>query len=334
MAIVAVTDQSLQEAADIIKKGGIVAIPTETVYGLGCNALDTVAVQSVFTAKGRPAINPLIIHVSAIADAHKIAHLSPLAQEIATHFWPGPLTMVLPRRENSGISDLCTAGLDTIAIRFPEHDVARKIIQMAGVPVAAPSANASGSISPTSPRHVHDSLGDKVNMILAGGACKAGLESTVVDATTDVPVILRYGVVTKESIQGALGVDVRDGVANDQNADIKSPGQLLKHYAPTIPLRMNAIDVDADEALLAFGGTKFMGIKTGGAVSAFPEDQIKNLSESADLEEAAKNLFSYMRDLDSDKFKGIAVMNIPNEGVGMAINDRLFRASKGSKLRS
>ncbi len=326
MAIVSVRDQTLKQAAQIIKEGGLVAMPTETVYGLACNALNEAAVQNVFLVKGRPAINPVIIHVSALVDVHKIAHVTPLAQKIAAHFWPGALTMVLPRRDNSGLSALCTAGLETVAVRFPSNTIARKLIQMSGVPLAAPSANISGTISPTSPRHVFDSLGDKVDMILAGGACETGLESTVVDVTGDIPIILRYGVVTQEHLEHVLGGEVQDGVA--QTTHITSPGQLLKHYAPTIPLRRNAVDVAPDEALLAFGSIKFMGIITGGAVSDLPADQIRNLSESGDLEEAAKNLFSYMRDLDTSKFKSIAVMNIPNEGVGVALNDRLLRASQ------
>lgn len=326
MTIVGVTDQSIKKAADTIRNGGLVAIPTETVYGLGCNALDTNAVQKVFNAKGRPAINPLIVHVAAIAQAQSISDFTPLAQKIASYFWPGPVTLIVPKRDGAGVSNLCTAGLDTIAVRFPEHDVARKIIQLAGVPIAAPSANASGTMSPTSPRHVYDSLGDKVDMILAGGACKTGLESTVVDATGDIPVILRYGIITKEDLEQVLGVEVHDGVAAPSH--VTSPGQLLKHYAPNIPLRMNAVDIEKDEALLAFGGIKFMGIKTGGSAADLPQDQIRNLSESTDLEEAAKNLFSYMHDLDNSKFKGIAVMNIPSHGVGLAINDRLWRASK------
>ncbi len=330
MGIVAVTDQSLKKASRIIQDGGLVAFPTETVYGLGCNALDKAAVEKVFRTKGRPPINPLIVHVAFIADAQKIAKMTPLAEQIAFHFWPGPLTMILPQRENSEVSELCTAGLNTIAVRFPEHEIARKLVQMAGVPIAAPSANISGAISPTSPRHVFESLGESVDMILAGGASRMGIESTIVDVTTDIPVILRYGSITKEVLEDVLKCNVQDGVAGEDNVHslIQSPGQLLKHYAPQIPLRMDAVDVHSDEALLAFGNTKFMSIKTGGNLSSFSDDQIRNLSESTDLEEAAKNLFSYMRDLDNPKFKSIAVMNIPNEGVGVAINDRLWRASQ------
>ncbi|MGB1077372.1 MAG: L-threonylcarbamoyladenylate synthase [Bdellovibrionales bacterium] len=326
MGIVAVTDKSLKQASDIIKGGGLVAIPTETVYGLACNAFDEDAVKKVFEAKGRPAVNPLIVHISAVSDINKFSYLTPVAHKISKFFWPGPVTVILPLRDDSPIAPSCTAGLDTVAVRFPSHETARQLIQMAGVPIAAPSANASGYMSPTSPRHVYDSLGDKVDMILAGGACKAGLESTVIDATSDIPVILRYGVVTKEDIEQALKCNVLDGVS--ETTTIKSPGQLLKHYSPNIPIRMDAIDIEEGEALLAFGGTKFMGIRTGGAASDLPENQIRNLSESGDLEEAAKNLFTYMHDLDKPEFKGIAVMNIPNQGIGLAINDRLYRASK------
>jgi len=326
VSIVAISDETLRQATKIIQEGGLVAIPTETVYGLGCNALNENAVQKVFLAKGRPAINPLIVHVASIAEAQKLAVMNETAEKIASLFWPGPLTLILPQKEGNGISPLCTAGLKTIAIRFPEHEVARKLIQMSGVPIAAPSANASGEVSPTSPRHVYDSLGDKVDMILAGGTCRAGLESTVIDVTGDTPVVLRYGVITKEDISKIVGLDVLDGVG--QETHVSSPGQLLKHYAPTLPIRLNAIDVEEGEALLAFGGIKFMGIRSGGGVSSLPDDQMKNLSETADLEEAAHNLFAYMRDLDNPKFKAIAVMNIPNEGVGQAINDRLTRAAQ------
>ncbi len=325
MSIVAVTPQSIKKASEAIQQGKLVAIPTETVYGLACNALDENAVARVFEAKGRPAINPLIVHVSSVAHAQSLGYFNETANELIKHFWPGPLTVIVPKHEGSKLPDMCTAGLPTVAIRFPENEVARKIIQGAGVPVAAPSANKSGSISPTSPRHVYDSLGSAVDMILAGGSCKQGLESTVIDMTSDTPVILRYGVLTKQVIEEALEVEVVDGV--NQQSTVTSPGQLLKHYAPTIPIRLNAVDVEEGEALLAFGGIKFMGIKSGGAAAELPEDQIRNLSETADLNEAARNLFSHMRDLDNPKFKGIAVMNIPSEGVGVAINDRLARAA-------
>lgn len=326
--IISVNLQSLEQAADILKSGGLVGMPTETVYGLAANAFDGKAVARIFEAKGRPSFNPLITHVNDVDAVLDLAEMNDHARILADAFWPGPLTMILPRKEGSGLSDLVTAGLDTVAVRVPAQKTARALIKACGFPLAAPSANKSGSLSPTAPAHVVQSLGDGVDLVLADGSCSVGLESTVVDCSGDVPVILRPGGITAEDVSRALGFSVEYDLG-EKGDDVKSPGQLLKHYAPNIPVRLNAVDVEEGEALLAFGSVKFMGVKNGGAAADLPADHIRNLSKEGDLYEAAANLFAYMRDLDKAEFKRIAVMNIPESGIGVAINDRLRRAAKG-----
>ncbi len=321
------TDETITQAAELIRDGHLVAFPTETVYGLGANALDSNACAKIFTAKGRPQFNPLITHVTNTAEAQKYGTMNDTALTLAKHFWPGPLTMILPRTPDSALSDLTAAGLPTSAIRVPSSPIAQKLIKAAGVPIAAPSANKSGSLSPTTPAHVADSLGDAVDMILAGGACEVGLESTVIDLSTNTPLILRPGSITAQDIKTACGLDIAYHLSTESTP--KSPGQLLKHYAPNIPVRLNAIDIENGEALLAFGSTKFMALKSGGAASTLPDSQIRNLSKDGDLNEAATNLFRMLRELDSSAHKAIAVMNIPETGLGIAINDRLKRAAEG-----
>lgn len=325
--ILAANDLSIQEAANHLKSGGLVAFPTETVYGLGANALSGSAVAKIFEAKGRPTFNPLISHVLSAEEAEEYGVMGEEARKLAHNFWPGALTMILPKRAACDISDLVTAGLDTVAIRVPAHKVARQLIKACGFPLAAPSANTSGQVSPTAPAHVAQSLGDKIEMILAAGNCAVGLESTVVDLSGEVPVILRPGSITAEEISNVLGFEVEiDDGAHDKP---KSPGQLLRHYAPTIPLRLNAVDVKKGEALLAFGSIKFMGVEGGGAAKDMAAESCMNLSEEGDLYEAASHLFAMLRALDTPSHKGIAVMNIPDKGVGAAINDRLRRAARG-----
>jgi len=315
--IVTPTPDSIAEAARILRGGGLIGLPTETVYGLGADATNGKAVAGIFAAKGRPSFNPLIIHVASVDDAEKIAIFNDDARLLATALWPGPLTMILPKAPDCPVSDLATAGLNTVAIRMPGLAIARDIIAQAGVPVAAPSANASGTLSPTNAQHVADSLGDKVELIIAAGASAVGLESTVLDLTGDMPVILRPGAVTPDDIARILGTAP---AIDDGNHDApKSPGQLLKHYAPRTRVRLNANDVQDGEALLAFGPTLL-----GRNLSP---QQKKNLSEGSDLNEAASNLFGYLHSLDKGGFKSIAVMPIPNEGLGIAINDRLMRAA-------
>ncbi len=323
--IISANDRSIRDAAEILRSGGLVAFPTETVYGLGGNALDGKAVAKIFEAKGRPQFNPLIVHLPDAASAAALVEMNELAHQAANRFWPGPLTMILPRRDDCPVSELASAGLPTLAVRIPRHPVARKLLTEAGIPVAAPSANSSGSISPTAPQHVAASLGDSVDMILAAGLCDVGLESTVLDLSGDEPLILRPGAITAEDLEPVLGRPVLyDFGEHDQP---KSPGQLLRHYAPSIPVRLNAVDLEPGEALLAFGSIKFMGIKSGGAAKDLPGNKIRSLSESGDLHEAAANLFAMLHALDQPENKGIAVMNIPDQGLGIAINDRLKRAA-------
>lgn len=325
--ILAVNDDTIQSAANLLKAGGLVAFPTETVYGLGANALSGSAVAKIFEAKGRPSFNPLISHVLSAEDAEQYGIMNEHARKLAHNFWPGPLTMILPKRAACEIADLVTAGLPTVAIRVPAHKIARQLLKACGFPVAAPSANASGQVSPTAPAHVVDSLGDKVDMVLAAGSSSVGLESTVLDVSGDVPVILRPGSITAEDISHVLGFDVEYDLGDHDKP--KSPGQLLKHYAPRIPVRLNAIDLNKGEALLAFGSIRFMGVKGGGAAKDLADGSVLNLSDEGDLYEAASNLFAMLRALDKPEHTGIAVMNIPDIGVGVAINDRLRRAARG-----
>lgn len=326
--IIAANSSSIAKAAALLREGRLVGMPTETVYGLAANALDGRAVARVFEAKGRPSFNPLITHFADEKDVEDYAVMDERGRALAQAFWPGPLTMILPRRENSALSDLVTAGLPTVAVRVPALQAARDLIRAAGVPLAAPSANISGSLSPTSAAHVALGLGNKIDMILAAGSSEVGLESTVVDLSTETAAILRPGGITAEDISAVLGYKVsylQDGDA------IKSPGQLLKHYAPDTPVRLNAIDLMPGEALLAFGSIRFMGIRGGGAAADLPDTMLRNLSEGQDLHEAAANLFAMLRELDRPEHQAIAVMNLPDIGLGVAINDRLQRAASGVK---
>ena len=325
--IVIANEKSIAEAAGLLKAGEIVVIPTETVYGLAANALDSNAVQKIFDAKKRPSFNPLITHISDIGQANGLVEMTDEARKIVDAFWPGPLTLILKAKANNNISDLVSAGLQTLAIRMPAHKVAREVIKQSGVPIAAPSANSSGEPSATTPKHVADSLGDNIDYILGAGTCDVGLESTVLDLSGNKPTILRPGAITAEDLKPYIGDVDEEFVAKDKP---KSPGQLLKHYSPSIPVRLNAVDVKEGEALLAFGSIKFMGLQGGGGASKLPETAYRNLSEKTDLEEAAKNLFMMLRDLDQPEHKAIAVMNIPENGIGKAINERLSRAAQNN----
>lgn len=327
VTISAAHPNAIQDAAAILRAGGLVGMPTETVYGLAANACDGAAVAKIFAAKARPHFNPLIVHVNDVAQAREFAHFTPHDEALAQRFWPGALTLILRRKDKATLSDLVTAGLPTVAVRVPAHKTARALIAAARIPIAAPSANPSGRLSPTSAAHVAHGLGDAVDMILADGTSAVGVESTIVDCTGDVPYILRYGGVTQDEIAETLGCEVAFHRAEDDDA-VKSPGQLLKHYAPSIPVRLNAIDVAEGEALLSFGGIKFMGVRGGGAAADLPDDRLRHLSKEGDLYEAAANLFAMLRDLDQPHITGIAVMNIPAHGIGAAINDRLRRAAQ------
>lgn len=325
--IILANPQSITQAANKIRGGDIVVLPTETVYGLGADATNKLAVEKIFKAKNRPSKNPLIIHVENLESANKYGEFTKQAKLLADAFWPGPLTIILNQKKGHGICDLVTAGLSTIAIRCPSHPVMRDVIKQSYCPIAAPSANNSGEPSATTPHHAAQSLGDNIDMILAAGACDVGLESTVIDLSGNTPVILRPGSVTLNDIQEYLpetimGQDIKSNSP-------KSPGQMFKHYAPSLPVRLNAVDVKEGEALLAFSSIKFMGLNKGGSVKDLPDYAFRNLSENGDLEEAAHNLFMMLRDLDRPENNGIAVMNIPHQGIGIAINERLSRAAKG-----
>lgn len=325
MPILEINDANIQICAARLKDGGLVTFPTETVYGLGADATNDLAVAAIFEAKGRPNFNPIIVHYADKRDAEVDVVFNAKADLLASLFWPGPLTMILPRKDGSKLSLLTSAGLPTQGVRVPDHDVARALITALGHPIAAPSANASGTLSATTPQHVHMSLGDKAGLILAGGKAVVGLESTVIDMTGDVPIILRPGAITPEDIKMHLG-DVRVEIEAVDDKP-KSPGQLLKHYAPKTPLRLRAVDVKPDEALLAFGNMRFMGVAGGGFAKDLPIGQRMNLSDQGDLSEAAANLFAMLHQLDAGGFKTIAVMDIPEMGLGLAINDRLRRAA-------
>jgi L-threonylcarbamoyladenylate synthase len=320
--VVPATAAAIQRAARLIRDGGLVAFPTETVYGLGADATQGRAVAGIFALKGRPAFNPLIVHVGGIAEADRYGVIDSRAEELATLFWPGPLTLVLRQRARAGIADLVTAGLDTIAIRVPAHPVARALIAAAGVPVAAPSANRSGRISATAAihvaeefGHVREEFGVGLGMILAGGRTEFGLESTILDLSGERPLVLRPGAVTEADIAGVIG---RCETATGDPDRPSAPGQLRRHYAPTTPLRLRADAVRPGEALLAFGPPP---------LGASAVARVLNLSEAGDLAEAAANLFAMLRMLDSGGHAGIAVMPIPAVGLGIAINDRLARGA-------
>ena len=301
------SDEGIAKAADVLANGGLAAFPSETVYGLGADARRSDAVKKIYAAKGRPSFNPLIVHVPSLEAAAEFVLLSPLAQRLAEAFWPGPLTLVLPLRPDSGIAPEVSAGLSTLAIRVPAHPIARALLERFGGPIAAPSANPSGRISPTSARHVAEGLGPKVDIIVDGGACDVGVESTIL-AVTPAPVVLRDGGLSREALEAVLATPLEDHV--DSQTAPSSPGQLLSHYAPRAKVRLNAMAPDPGEVYLGFG----------------PGPADLNLSPSGNLEEAAARLFDYLHQLDAQEAP-IAVAPIPTTGLGRAINDRLKRAA-------
>lgn len=308
--IFAGTDENITKAAEIIKNGGLVAFPTETVYGLGANVYNAAAVAGIFAAKQRPHFDPLISHIAEVDFLHEYAATDERVFALAKRFWPGPLTMVLNRIDNNPSIDLACSGLRTLTVRMPNHPIALQLIKRSGVPIVAPSANKYQSVSPTTAQHVAEGLGDKVDMILDGGACAVGVESTIIDLTGKNVVLLRAGGTVKEDIEAFLGekVLVSSGNPNMPTA----PGQLLRHYAPKNCLRINIENPEPDEFYIGFGHN----------------DGDLNLSPSADLCEAASRLFAYLRLADERaKFGKIAVAPVPDNGLGLAINDRLKRAS-------
>jgi len=311
--IVQASDGAIGRAAQLLRAGELVAFPTETVYGLGGDATSETAVARIFAAKGRPRFNPLIVHVPGLEEAEPLAAFDERACEAAEHFWPGPLTLVLPRRPDSGLSLLASAGLDTVALRAPAHPVARQLLRAAGKPIAAPSANRSGRVSPTTAAHVAAEFDADIALILDGGACPIGLESTILDLTGAVPLLLRAGGVSLEELEVVFG---EIGMPSAGEKTPRAPGSLPSHYAPSLPLRLDAREARPGEALLAFGPE---------APPGFAE--VLWLSRSGDLTEAAANLFAALRQLDRPEFAAIAVMPIPERGLGRAINDRLRRAA-------
>ena len=305
--IVSADATGIAAAAQLLRSGGLVAVPTETVYGLAARADSAEAVAAIYRAKGRPDFNPLIVHVASLDAARAIAEIDSRAETLAAAFWPGALTMVLPLKAGARITPAVTAGLSTIALRCPAHPAMRAVLQDSGLPLAAPSANRSGGVSPTTAKHVARSLGDAIELVLDGGACTAGIESTIVALRDSGWQVLRPGPVTEAQISALLGPPL-DGMAA---AGIEAPGQLSSHYSPGKPLRLNAQTAAADEFLIGFGAS-------AGAVT---------LSASGDLAEAASRLYACLHLAAAAPQPRIAVAPIPQDGIGLALNDRLARAA-------
>ena len=313
------TPEAIQSAADILRSGRMAAFPTETVYGLGADATNDDAVAAIFRAKGRPQTNPLIVHVPGAVEAAKLTRFDARAERAAQAFWPGALTLVLERRADCPIATRASAGLSTLAVRAPIHPIAQAVLRASELPLAAPSANLSGQVSPTTAQHVADSMDGSVDIILDGGPCTIGVESTVLALNGPVASVLRPGSITPEAIADALGEPVETLTTNHPiaaNAPARSPGLLDSHYAPRAKLRLNATTVSKGEGLLAFGDT----VPPGAVIT-------RNLSARADLGEAAGSLYAALREIDRSGVPVIAVAPIPNTGIGVAINDRLNRAA-------
>ena len=330
--IITITERSLHRASDILVAGGLIAFPTETVYGLGANACDGTAVAGIFAAKDRPSFNPLISHVASRDAAFCLGIKTELADILARCFWPGPLTLVLNRQPDCPVALLTTAGLDKIAVRVPANKHAQRLLQICDMPIAAPSANPSGRISPSTADHVHAGLAGKIDLILDGGPCEDGLESTIIDCSGSAPVLLRPGCIARAAIETALksaGVTVAliDAQAiNKQTSDSQTgdpqqpvaPGQLRSHYAPDAGVRLNVTTASATEELIGFGPVAGAG------------QLAMSLSQTADLREAATNFFAVLHQADavtSGTGRTIAIAPIPDDGIGEAINDRLRRAA-------
>jgi L-threonylcarbamoyladenylate synthase len=321
IALADAAGEAVARATRVLAEGGLVAFPTETVYGLGADAGNGEAIARLYAAKERPVFNPLIAHVADIDAARRVAQFNAAAEMLAAAFWPGPLTLVLPRRPGSRLSDLASAGLDSVAVRVPAHPVARALLAAFGRPVVAPSANRSGRVSPTSAAHVVADLDGRIDLVLDGGATRVGVESSIVSCIGEPgapPTWLRPGGVAREAIERVLGAPLADRPPPARTADDAplAPGMLESHYAPRARLRLDAVDVRSGEALLAFGADA-----PAGAVKTL------NLSARGDLTEAAANLFAHLRALDASGAPTIAAMPVPRTGLGEAINDRLARAA-------
>jgi L-threonylcarbamoyladenylate synthase len=316
--LLAHTDRDIALAAQLLRDGELVAFGTETVYGLGADARNATAVAAIFAAKGRPHFNPLICHYGTPEDAFAHVVADARAERLAETFWPGPLTMVLPRRVTCPVALLAGAGLETLAVRVPAHGVAQRLLMAFGGPIAAPSANRSGGVSPTTAAHVRAGLDGRIAAVIESGPCQVGVESTVIDLTGPVPFLLRPGGVNLESLTASIG-RVQVGIAPERaeaSRTLRSPGMLLSHYAPRLPLRINAVEARGDEGLLAFGPPL-----PGAGV-------VYQLSESENLHEAAARLFEGLHWLDAQPgLAGIAAMPVPRHALGLAINDRLERAA-------
>jgi len=304
--------EGIDEAARILRAGGLVAFPTETVYGLGADATSEATVRRIYAAKGRPSFNPLIAHVSGLAEAREQGVFSDEAVRLAEAFWPGPLTLVAPLSPRATVCALARAGLDSIALRAPAHPVALGLISAVGRPLAAPSANRSGRVSPVTAAHVAQDLGGRVDLILDGGPCSVGVESTIISCLDGRLRLLRPGGIARSAIEAVLGFSLAEPSAS---GEILSPGALASHYAPRAKLRLEATNLEADEAGLDFGGRFRLSAN------------VRDLSPRGDLAEAAANLFAFLRELDALGPSRIAVAPIPRRGLGEAINDRLNRAA-------
>ncbi len=309
---------ALAAASEVLRAGGLVAFPTETVYGLGADAAAPGAVAALYAAKGRPAFNPLIAHVTDLAAAERIGLFNPAARALAQAFWPGPLTLVLPYAGGEAVCELARAGLDTVAIRVPSHPVAAALIAGFGGPVVAPSANRSGHVSPTTAPHVAQDLDGRIDLVLDGGACAVGVESTILDLTEPTPRLLRPGGVARESIEAVLGHALASAAPGDAARPL-APGGLAPHYAPSARVRLDVDSLAPGEALLTFAGARPPGSERAAAVL--------DLSPSGDLTEAAAQLYGALRRLDAAGVHAIAVVPLPAWGLGEAIADRLARAA-------
>ena len=315
MLVHSATAQGIAACAEKLKQGGLVALPTETVYGLAGDATNGAAIASIYATKARPQFNPLICHIADIAQARRIGLFNDIAEKLAAAFWPGPLTLVVPRQENCPVDPIVSSGLDTIALRIPAHETAQKLLRNLGFPVVAPSANPSGRLSPTSAAHVADML-PNID-VLDGGTCTIGLESSIVGCLGDRPLWLRSGGLARADIEACLGVPLIEPPDEADETARLAPGRLARHYAPHSELRLNAETAQNGELLIGFGGTA-------------PADCFANLSPSGDITEAAAQLFTVLHSADKaarDMGKNLAIMPIPSAGLGEAINDRLIRAS-------